>query len=136
MNFEKTGEFIRLEDYFEGRFPDNRILPILKENFLGWVLVENIKEKSLSCVLHVTDYDYNLAHPRLNVTCDKESENLTNNINNNVEILDANRHFRLIDSDIIYKLEKIKEDNREPIVKWYKKGKFENLKSFDEFEKI
>jgi hypothetical protein len=145
INLRKTGKTIEMSDhfeishinYFESIFPDNKIVDILYKDFLEWVLIVNKgKEKILNAIVNVVDYDYNNSRLKLLYNKTAMKHNIVDqNEFYNIKVIEDKSQFNLMNTDIIYKLEKFEEDEKSEI-KWYKKGKFENLKTFAEFYKI
>lgn len=145
MSFLVNGEPIRMSDYFNGDNIDDRAKIILNEYFRGWILVEN-RDPSINSLIKATEYDYKRVGDGKTIFVKYDMEYAGDKGPPTLEHLEnmsiankENGKFDLMPSDILYCLyvigEEPTEKQEEPRerIRWYKKGKLSEMKTYEQF---
>ena len=134
MIFERTGPHIEMEEYFEdggfGGFRGNE--ETLNNEFIGWVYMYNKDDRSMCNIYYVENYNNDDGKLHFSISQLSDETVTMDDINNHNDIF-ISRHSssdsEIFKEDTIYKLEEYKEEEKEPVIKWWKKGKFESMKT-------
>jgi len=128
-----TGENIVLSNYLDSLdkiyVEPSKMLNTLNSEYLGLVFIDNFKDDQMSILANVTQYfiqDYKL---KINLTFISKSYNIRTFPHEIKITKDKEREISLDRWDTIHKLQINKPTP--PKIRWYKKGKLENDKSFE-----
>jgi hypothetical protein len=136
MKFEILNK-VKLGDYWNDvqNLPEPELVESLK-SFLGWVLLEDKSsndEYRINMAFYVTEYTF--VRNRLEVHFNKYAnfKSLEDGILETHDTINNPDIMTLYNTDILHKLIEYEEIEKPSTIRWWKKGKFENLQTYENF---